>query len=73
MCSKLSGPTKHQSTYFLTTLQTNISEAREYFLQKKLRALLKIHIKSILNDKVERVSLPHMNARIQQVYKSKQN
>ena len=32
---------------FLTTLQTNISEAREYFFQKKLRAQLKIHIKNL--------------------------
>ena len=34
MHSTFSGPTKHQETY-LNTLQTNISEAREYFLQKK--------------------------------------
>ena len=34
MYSTFSGPTKHQYTY-LNTLQTNISEAREYFLQKK--------------------------------------
>ena len=32
---------------FLTTLQTSISEAREYFLKKKLRSLLKIHIKNL--------------------------
>ena len=44
-CIAFSFPTKHQPTY-LTTLQTNISEAREYFLQKKANSSDKRYMKT---------------------------